>query len=275
MEASAESKRLIDGLAPYWAGEAAVFRSYWSSGKRTRETDRRWLALQCWKEIWGSGLARSSDGLFLGTARELVAAFPRIDVDLERREVLALAGSLRDEFAHYCAFADVHDALAIGGEPRLAPRDLVGWAEDEQLAELRRAHKRENATLGARASRITEGGFCTLFASGMALAALDRGAHARANALIAAACRSVYADEFEHMRAGLLGLDSEPYSPSDWRDLEQMALAQARSRISMRNAQFGFPLAGEALAGALSGHLSPLPGSLAADLSLTERGGAT
>jgi hypothetical protein len=256
VELSERAKRLSDGLAPYWAGESQVFRSYWTSSKRTRETDRRWLALQCWKEIWGSGVGATREGLFLGAARELIGAFPSIDVVLPRREVLTLVDNLRAEFAHYCAFADAHDALAFPGELRLAPRDLVGWEEDDRLADLRFAHKREHPRLGERAARITEGGFGTLYASGMGLAAADSAAHARANALIAAACLSVYEDEIAHMGAGFRGIDDEGFSDADWRRLEAMAIAQARSRIDMRNAQFGHPLAGELLEAARAGRLS-------------------
>jgi len=258
LESSLRAKRLIDGLAPYWAGEAAVFRTYWVWSKRSRESDRRWLALQCWKEIWGSGVARTREGLFLGAARDLVDAFPRIDVELPRREVLALVENLRSEFAHYCAFADAHDALGLPGEPRLAPRDLSGWEEDQQLAELRFAHKQENPRLGARASRITEGGFGTLYASGMELAEMRTGPHARANALIAAACRTVRADELAHMGAGFRDIDDEGFSESEWRALEAMTIAQARARIDMRNAQFGHPLAGGLLESARRGELPPL-----------------
>ena len=46
--------------------------------KRTRETDRRWLAFQCSKEIWGSGLAPLDKGIFLGPAEQLIAAFPKM-----------------------------------------------------------------------------------------------------------------------------------------------------------------------------------------------------
>ncbi len=260
---SERGKQLIDGLAPYWAGEAEVFRSYWGWSKRTRVSDRRWLARQCWKEIWGSGVARTPGGLFLGAARELIDAFPRIDADLPRREVLALVDNLRAEFAHYCAFADAHDALAEPGEPPLSPRDLEGWAEDDRLAELRLGHKRDHPRLGERAARLTEGGFGTLYASGIGLAALRSGPHARANALIAEACRGVYEDEIAHMGAGLDGIDDQSLSDADWRVLEAMATAQARCRIDMRNAQFGYPLGGDLLEAARTGRLPGRIGSLA------------
>ena len=270
LRASERAIRLFDDLAPYWAGEAEVFRTYWTWGKRTRETDRRWLALQCWKEIWGSGVARTRDGLFLGVVRELAEIFPRIDVDLERREILAIVEGLRAEFAHYCAFADAHDALALASEPRLSPRDLVGWEEDGLLAELRFAHKRHNARLGARASRMTEGGFCTLYASGMALSCAKSGPHARANELIAAACRSVHADELAHMGAGFRGIDDQGFSAAEWRELGDKAIVQARCRIDMRNAQFGYPLAGVLLVAARDGRLPPLLSNSADEFSLTE-----
>jgi hypothetical protein len=261
--------QLIDGLAPYFAGEAEVFRTYWTWSKRTRETDRRWLARQCWKEIWGSGVARTREGLFLGAARELVELFPRIDAGVGRRDVLALVESLRSEFAHYCAFADAHDALASSGEPALSPRELTGWPEDDRLAELRFAHKREAPRLGERAARITEGGFGTLYLSGMGLSATTTGPHAHANAVIAAACRAVYDEERGHMAAGLRGIESEDLCEAEWRALEEMAVAQARCRIDMRNAQFGNPLAGERLEAARDGRLPAALGNSAYASALT------
>jgi hypothetical protein len=59
-----------------------------------------------------------------------------------------------------------------------------------------------------------------------------------------------------HMGAGFRGIDDEGFSDADWRRLEAMAIAQARSRIDMRNAQFGHPLAGELLEAARAGRLS-------------------
>lgn len=259
MPVSASLKRLVDAAAPYWAGEAEVFRSYWDWSARSRETDRRWLALQCSKEVWGSGLAPLDKGIFLGPAEQLVAVFPKIDIEMDRHEVLEIAEGLRAEFAHYCAFADAHDALALPGEPKLNPHAMkTAWKEDLELSALRFAHKKEDPKLGDRASRFTEGGYCTLFSEGMKLRERRTGPHGRANALIAGACSQVYEDEFGHMLKGIIGLDAEGISAGEWATLERMVLEQLRSRIRMRNAQFGYPLSGESLERALGGRCAPL-----------------
>ena len=259
MEISANLKRLIEAASPYWAGEAEVFRTYWDCSARSRETDRRWLALQCAKEVWGSGLAPLDKGIFLGPAEQLVAAFPDVDIALDRHAVLDIAEGLYAEFAHYCAFADAHDAMALPGEPKLNPHAVkTAWQEDLDLSALRFAHKKENPKLGQRATNFTEGGYCTLFSEGMALGKRNSGPHARANALIAEACGKVYEDEFGHMLKGIAGLDAEGLRAADWATLERMALEQMRARIHMRNAQFGFPLSGAALERALAGRCKPL-----------------
>jgi hypothetical protein len=256
---SASLKKLIDASAPYWAGEADVFRAYWLWDRRTRETDRRWLALQCSKEVWGSGLAPLDKGIFLGPAEQLVELFPKIDIDVDRHEVLDVAEGLWAEFLHYCAFADAHDALALPGEAKLNPHAVKSaWKEDLELSELRFKHKRENPKLGDRATRFTEGGYCTLFSEGMSLRVSTDKQHAKANALIAAACAKVYDDEFGHMLKGIAGLDTEALSAAEWRLLETMSVAQLKARILMRNAQFGHPLTGNRLADALSGRCAPL-----------------
>lgn len=264
MPVSANLRRLIGAAAPYWTGEAEVFRCYWNWERRSRETDRRWLALQCSKEVWGSGLAPLDKGIFLGPAEQLVAAFPKIDLEIDRHEVLDIAEGLRAEFAHYCAFADAHDALALPGEPKLNPHDVrIGWDEDRALSELRFAHKREHPLLGERATRFTEGGYCTLFAEGMKLRNFTDGPHGRANALIAEACASVYEDEFGHMLKGIVGLDAAGLSAGGWRLLERMSTEQLHGRIRMRNAQFGYPLEGDVFERALAGKLAPYPFDLA------------
>lgn len=259
MAASANLRKLIAAAAPYWRGEAAVFRTYWTWERRSRESDRRWLALQCYKEVWGSGLAPLDKGIFLAPAEQLVAMFPRIDIAVDRHAVLDVAEGLWAEFLHYCAFADAHDALALPGEPKINPHAIKqSWAEDLALSELRFAHKREDPKLGERATRFTEGGYCTLFSEGMLLKHKKSKTHGKANQLIAAACAKVYEDEFGHMLKGIAGLDAERMSADEWRTLERMSLEQLRARIVMRNAQFGRPLQGRQLEEALAGRLKPI-----------------
>jgi hypothetical protein len=258
MTVSAKLKQLIDTAAPFWAGEAEVFRTYWDAPTRTRETDRQWLAYQCSKEVWGSGIS-STKGIFLEPAEQLVAAFPKIDIEIDRHAVLDIAEGLWAEFAHYCAFADAYDALALPGEPKINPHAVkTSWPEDIALTELRFAHRRDHPKLGMRATRFTEGGYCTLFSEGMALKARTGGPHGRANALIAEACRRVYDDEFGHMLKGIVGLDAEGLSDDEWQTLAAISVAQLRLRIRMRNAQFGYPLAEARIQEIFAGACAPL-----------------
>jgi hypothetical protein len=258
MAVSGQLKQLIDTAAPLWAGEAEVFTTYWDWSARSRETDRRWLAYQCSKEIWGSGIS-GSKGIFLEPAEQLVAAFPKIDTEIDRHEVLDIAEGLWAEFAHYCAFADAYDALALPGEPKINPHAVkTSWPEDLALTELRVAHRRDHPKLGMRATRFTEGGYCTLFSEGMRLESRTDGPHGRANALIARACRRVYDDEFGHMLKGVVGLDDDALSADEWRLLGELSLAQLRLRIRMRNAQFGHPLADARVREICAGACAPL-----------------
>ncbi|HJS30893.1 MAG TPA: hypothetical protein VJ924_02785 [Alphaproteobacteria bacterium] len=259
MGVSNNLERLIEAAAPYWAGEAEVFTTYWDWGGRTRETDRRWLMLQCSKEIWGSGLAPLDKGIFLGPAEELIAAFPKIDTEIDRHAVLDIAEGLWAEFAHYCAFADAHDALALPDEPKINPQAVkIAWPEDLALATLRLKHRESNPKLGKRATSFTEGGYCTLFSEGMKLKERTSGRHGRANALIAEACAKVYEDEFGHMLKGIVGLDAEGLSAAEWTLLEEMSVDQLRHRIVMRNAQFSYPLAETRLKELMDGKARPL-----------------
>lgn len=260
MSVSADLRRLIDRAAPYWAGEAEVFRTYWVSDNRTRETDRRWLALQCSKEVWGSGLAPLDLGIFLGPVKELEAAFPKIDQGIDRHAVLDICEGLWAEFAHYCAFADAYDALALPGEPKINPQMVkTSWKEDLDLSHLRFAHKKAYPKLGERATRFTEGGYCTLFSEGMSLKHRgDDPVHGRANRLIAEACEKVYEDEFGHMLKGIVGLDEEGLTDEEWRILGDISVEQLKHRILMRNAQFSYPLSEARVKAIFAGGCEPL-----------------
>ncbi|HEX5065983.1 MAG TPA: hypothetical protein VFY49_07710 [Myxococcota bacterium] len=255
MTVSPALRKLIDATAPLWAGEAEVVRTYWTSPVRTRETDLRWLRAQCRKEFWDS-FADPQKGLFLEPLDRLRAAFPKIDIEVDRHAVLDLAEMFLAEFSHYVAFADAYDAIRGEGDEPMNPhalRDLAEWPENAELGRIRAEHRRLHGDLGLRACEITEGGYCALFAEGMKLA--GRGG---ADEAIAAACRAVFDDEFGHMLRGILNLDEENLGPADWDLLERLVREQMQARIHMRNAQFDYPLSQARIEEIFAGRIEPL-----------------
>jgi len=247
-------RALIALAAPLWAGEAEVVRTYWGSPGRTRDSDLAWLRRQCFKEFWGSGVGKyDRGGVVLGQLKNLLARGDEIDAGIDRYEVLEVLDGVRAEYSHYCAFADLYDELRPAGSPRLNPRMLEPWAEEDALTALRYRHQDEHGALGMRACKLTEGGYCTLFSEGMALKG-----RAGVDGRIADACAKVYDDEFEHMLAGVAGIAAEDYSDADWRLLGMLVTEQLRARIRMRNAQFGYPLAEERVQAIYNGEIRPL-----------------
>jgi hypothetical protein len=256
---SSRLRHAIELSGVYWAGEADVVRSYFGSPARTRDSDRTWLARQAFKEIWGSGFTAKDTSLIQGWAKQLTEWFPKIDQGIDRHEALELAEGLWAEFAHYCAFADAHDAMGRPGEPKLSPMAIrpLNWPAEDALSELRRAHRRDHGETGWRACRFTEGGYCTLFSEGMKLADDPKGQDGR-NALIAKACARVFDDEFGHMLMGIVAIDHERMTDDEWALFERLAVAQLRLRIRMRNEQFGAPLSAERIEAIYAGDVAPI-----------------
>jgi hypothetical protein len=180
----------------------------------------------------------------------------RIDRGFDRHAALDLAEGAFQEFAHYVAFADAYDAIRGDDDPPIDPyrlRDLKSWPDNEALSDLRAKHRRDHGDIGARAARLTEGGYCSLFSEGMRLK--GRGG---ADEAIATACARVYDDEFEHMLKGIAGLDREGLSPADWNLLGTLAVAQMRLRFPMRNAQFAKPVTETRIAELAAGKADPV-----------------
>jgi hypothetical protein len=252
--ASANVRRLIGVAAPLWAGEAEVVRTYWTWPKRSTQTDLQWLERQCFKEFWGSGVGKyDRGGVFLGQIRKLAEKALDIDLTVDRHEILEVIESVKAEFSHYCAFADLYDEIKPAGAPKVNPKRLEPWPEEDALTALRYKHQDEHGALGMRACKLTEGGYCTLFSEGMAL-----GGRPGVEGKIAIACAKVYDDEFGHMLAGISGISEERLAESDWRLLETLVSEQLRQRIRMRNAQFSFPLPEERVQEIFRGKIEPL-----------------
>ena len=250
---------LVAAAAPLFAGEAEVVRTYWDWDGRTTATDLRWLELQCFKEFKGSGVGEKDNmGVILGPLAEIQEALPRMDRGVGRHHIRHLLEEVYEEFSHLCAFADAYDAIRPEGAPPLDPHACDGWDEDRALTELRYRTIAEHGEMGVRASKFSEGGYCTLFREGMRVKGRG-GPRARANDMIAGACALVYEDEFGHMLQGIVGLDDEGLSADDWRMLAGLVVALLRARIRMRNGQFSRPLPDERIQAIFAGDIAPEP----------------
>ena len=268
MTLSAELHRLIDVSAPLWAGEAEVVRTYWTSPVRNMDTDLLWIRRQCSKEFNGSGIGEYKNmGVFMGPLTELQEVFPRIDVggphSVSRHYVLDLIETLKDEYEHFCLFSDAYDRIKPDDMPGMNPHELATWDEDVALTALRHGHIAKYGKLGIRASRFTEGGYCTLFREGMRAKDIG-GEFALANGLIANACTTIFEDEFGHMLEGIAGLDREGWSEDDFKLMEELVLDQLRHRVRMRNAEFSFPLTEDRVQDIFAGRIEPEPFDYAA-----------
>lgn len=247
-------RHLVSVAAPYWAGEAEVVRTYWTSPIRTRETELLWLSRQCFKEFWGSGVSKyDRGGVFLGILKTLVAKTPEIDTTFDRRDVLDVLEGLKAEFSHYCKFADIYDALRPTAAPRINPHVLESWPEEDALTAIRYRHQDQHGAIGLRACKMTEGGYCTLFSAGMSLKGKG-GIEEK----IAEACSFVYEDEFDHMLAGIADIGTEDLSAAEWELFERLVVEQQRQRILMRNEQFSRPLPQERVEAIFKGEIQPL-----------------
>ena len=254
MAVNAKLEQLIRLAAPFWAGEAEVVRTYWTAPMRTRDTDLLWLARQCFKEFWGSGVSKyDRGGVFLGCLKSLVAQAPEIDVTLDRHEVLDVLEGIKAEFSHYCAFAEIYDALRPPGAPRLNPQMLESWPEEDKLTQLRYQHQDQHGAIGMRACKFTEGGYCALFREGKALK--GKGG---IEDQIADACAFIYEDEIGHMLAGIADIGNENLSDAEWRLMGELVVAQMQQRIRMRNQQFGEPLSEARIAAIYRGEIEPM-----------------
>lgn len=247
-------RRVIEIATPLWAGEAEVVRTYWTSPKRSHETDLLWLSRQCFKEFWGSGVTKfDQGGIVPGSLKRLAEQAANVDTGIDRHEFLDALEGVKAELSHYTAFADVYDAMRPKGTPKLNPKMLEEWPEEKELTALRYRHREAHGAIGMRACRTSEGGYCTLFSEGMKL----RG-RPGFDGMIAEACAKVYDDEFGHMLSGIAGIAEEGLSEADWQLIETLLVEQLKQRIRMRNAQFSYPLPEERVQAIYRGQIQPL-----------------
>jgi len=246
-KAGSALQRLIEVGSPLWAGEAEVFSTYWDWSRRTVDSDCTWLTRQCFKELF--------DG-FLPGLRDLSDRFPSLEEGDGRTAVLESAHAAYRELAHYCAFADTYDALR-GHRPALSISGLKetgNWDANVDLELGRVRHRWEFGDIAARATAVTERGYCTLYSGGMGLA--GRGG---ADDLIAIACAAGFEYQWDRTIACIAAVDDDDLAPEALETLLELCGEQMKLQIRMRNAQFGHPLPPERLRAIDAGDVDPLP----------------
>jgi hypothetical protein len=241
-------RALVDANAPLWGAEAEVCRTYFHSPARNAETDCLWITRQCYKELVDGALFRmlAMQGRF------------RLD-ELTPGGVSADEGTCT-ELAHFLAYAEALRAVTGDRSASIDMASLLAgnWPENEQLMALRKTHRDARLELGWRAHAFTEGGYCTLYSTGMELGDRRGNASTSGDQAIAAASKLVFADEWEHMLEGIAGLGKHPLSEADWEQLCDMTVEQSRMRIHMRNGQFGYPVDDARIAELLAGEGAPV-----------------
>jgi hypothetical protein len=218
----------------FWAGEAEICRAFWGQ-PRTAEEQAHWLRLQVFKEMYGSGLSASPEGLIRGYLDELREKLERVESRADRDEYERELQFVREEFSHFRLFADVLEAAT--GEPvKLA--ELKGWqlSEDRKLQELRQSYRDSRGAIGALAVAFTEGGGSSFFFEGRQIGGDPVSDH------IASACEVVFRDELEHGEHGASEVERELDSDEDWAAVREMVIEICKQRLRMRYQMFALPI---------------------------------
>lgn len=222
-ETRIQMRVLVDSVAPLWAGEAEITRSYFEGDGRSPESDLFWLRAQAFKET--------------RHLRDLPAEIQR-----EYRETGSVAvhpdgeGAgkiLREEMKHYRLLADLIEKL--DGSPVVIDA-LGGLEEDRKLQALRARYREQGGELARATVTFTEGGGGSMYSvlSSLGESELDRG--------IAAAFREIHADEVIHGPMQVFRIARRARSDQDWARCREMAVAICRQRLRMRSEMFGWPL---------------------------------
>ena len=191
----------------------------------------------------------------MGPMEDLLADFPKIDVDIPRSDIAKRLEVLYEEFTHYCAFADAHDSVCEPYEPILSPQMLWDeiWDGQQVLRDRRAEMVKDHGEIGERACYFSEGGWCVLFREGMNLKG-----NGGIDDKIATACSLVYEDEWKHMCQGITGLDDLNMTKENWELLTALSIELFQLRIHMRNSQFSFPLTQDRITEIFEGRIEPI-----------------
>jgi hypothetical protein len=236
--------------ARYWAGEAEIVAAFFDQ-PRSKEEHIRWLRLQVYKEMYGSGLLANPGGIIQGLVQRLQDQFPRSESREGRQTFSRTAMVLQQEFDHFMRFADLLEEIS-GEEIRFEELKRYQMPEDRGLQEVRSRFRESAGDLAEAAIDFTEGGRSAIFWVGMKQKGdefLDG---------VARVCNRVFTDELEHQEHGAGEVAAVAKTEEDWARVGEMVEAICQQRLRMRNEMFGFPVTGERLQEIAQGKIEPL-----------------
>ena len=241
---------MTDLAQSFWAGEAEICRAFWGQ-PRTADEQTRWLRLQVFKEMYGSGLHANPAGIIRGFIDDLRAGVERLETHADREAYDRTIKVLREEFSHFRLFADILEG--VSGQP-VVLETLRTWQldEDRRLGEVRQGIREREGRLGELAIGFTEGGGSSFFFVGRDLSGDPLSDQ------LARACRVVFDDELEHGAHGAQELEEGLETEDEWARVREMVVAICQQRLRMRYDMFGLPIDEQRIDEITEGKIEPL-----------------
>ena len=229
---------LVKLAAPLWAGEAEIVRTYFD-GRRTRDTDLRWLSAQAFKETRHLRvLPQSVQDEYWATGA--VRTHPHGP---------AAGAKLTEEMKHFRLITGLIECLT--GRP-VVLAELLELPEETTLQDMREPY-RAGTELERTVVDFTEGGGGAMY---WVLARLDGGDFERR---AAQAFQIIYDEEVLHGPGQIHAIARLATGAADWGRAEDIVVRVGRQRLHMRNEMFSWPLPTERLEAIGAGSIEPWP----------------
>ena len=243
------SRELVELGSHFWAGEAEISRQFFSQ-TRTAEEQARWLQLQVYKEMYGSGLVGPKEGIIRSFLDDLRQRIETISTTQDRNDFERDLRVLREEFTHFKLFADALESVT--GKP-VDKDELKTWQlpEDKKLQEVRNGFRKQGK-IGELAIMFTEGGGSSLFYEGKKIGGDP------VSDTIANVCDVIFTDELEHGEHGAHDVDDAIDTEDDWAKVREMVTAICQQRLRMRYNMFGLPVDEKRIKEITEGKIDPL-----------------
>lgn len=229
---------VIEHNAPYWAGEYAVARRYFTNGDRSPEKDMRWIELQMFKEWTGSGVYGDRSVTVTGVIQKALDQLRAIENGGSVRDLNRISGLLQfglDEFNHFKILYDLYRRIAP--DRNVSIFEMGNLPEARKMVEMRHDY-RENKPYGNTIVDLTEGGGLGMY-FGIAEAFRSPGTRSEEDRIVLEFARLTITDETAHMSHRFQKAVSLGIAPRQWEEMDRGLQVLFKQKLIERNEQFG------------------------------------